>query len=73
MSANGINSVRTYTVLPRWLLDAALRHGLLVMVGFAWEQHVAFLDLRGRANDVERRLRAAVQGCADVTAAHVSA
>src|SRR5262245_2985096 len=33
MRANGINSVRTYTVPPRWFLDSALRHGLHVMVG----------------------------------------
>lgn len=64
MAATGINAVRTYTVPPRWLLDTALHHGLLVMVGFAWEQHVAFLDIPGRAKDIERRLRAAVRGCA---------
>lgn len=63
MSANGINAVRTYTVPPRWLLDSALYHGLLVLVGFAWEQHVAFLDAPGRANDIERRLRATAQAC----------
>lgn len=63
MSANGINAVRTYTPPPRWLLDTALRHGLLVMIGFAWEQHVGFLDVPGRAKDIERRLRAAVHGC----------
>src|SRR5437868_2164355 len=44
MAANGINAVRTYTVPPRWLLDTAQRHGLRVMVGLPWEQHVAFLD-----------------------------
>ena len=46
MAANGLNALRTYTVPPRWLLDAALRHGLWVMVGLAWEQHVDFLDER---------------------------
>ena len=44
MAANGINAVRTYTVPPRWLLDLALEHGLCVMVGLPWEQHVTFLD-----------------------------
>src|SRR4051794_515476 len=39
MAANGINSLRTYTVPPRWLLDTAQRHGLFVMVGLPWEQH----------------------------------
>src|SRR5437879_4895233 len=44
MAAQGANAVRTYTVPPRWLLDAAHRHGLMVMVGIPWEQHVTFLD-----------------------------
>src|SRR5687768_5356224 len=39
MVANGINSVRIYTEPPRWLLDAAWRAGLRVMVGLPWEQH----------------------------------
>src|SRR6478672_7104160 len=43
MAANGINTVRTYTVPPCWLLDLADRHGLSVIVGIPWEQHVAFL------------------------------
>lgn len=64
MAANGINTVRTYTVPPRWLLDAASRHGLYVMVGLAWEQHVAFLDLKGRPADIEARLRRAVRATA---------
>src|SRR5205807_10266057 len=40
MAENGINCVRVYTVPPRWLLDLALEHGLYVMVGLPWEQHV---------------------------------
>jgi GT2 family glycosyltransferase len=64
MAASGINSVRTYTVPPRWLLDLAERHGLLVMVGVAWEQHVAFLDERKRERDIEERLRAGIRACA---------
>src|SRR5688572_6794000 len=31
MAANGINSVRVYTVPPRWLLDTAYAHGITVM------------------------------------------
>jgi hypothetical protein len=27
MEASGVNALRTYTVPPRWLLDAAQRHG----------------------------------------------
>src|SRR3954463_513633 len=44
MAPAGINAVRVYTPPPRALLVAASRHGLFVMVGLPWEQHVAFLD-----------------------------
>src|SRR5690349_9809669 len=47
MAANGINAVRTYTVPPLWFLNAARRHGLYVLVGLPWEQHIAFLDEPG--------------------------
>ena len=63
MANAGINAVRTYTVPPRWLLDAAQRHGLRVMVGLPWEQHVAFLDDPGRADSIECRVRAGVRAC----------
>ena len=64
MRAHGINSVRTYTVPPPWFLDAALRHGLYVMVGLPWEQHVAFLEDKGRTSSIEERVRAGVRACA---------
>jgi len=64
MAACGINAIRTYTVPPRWLLDLADRHGLRVMVGLAWPQHVAFLDDRRSVRDIERRVREGVRSCA---------
>ena len=64
MGANGINAVRTYTVPPRWFLDAAQRHGLWIMVGLPWEQHVAFLDNKILAQDIQRRVCAGVRACA---------
>src|SRR5918911_2069033 len=64
MAANGLNAVRTYTVPPCWLLDAAQRHGLRVMVGLPWEQHVAFLDDRRRIRSIEEWVRAGVRACA---------
>jgi ABC-type multidrug transport system fused ATPase/permease subunit/GT2 family glycosyltransferase len=64
MEANGINAVRTYTVPPRWLLDAAHRHGLYVMVGLPWEQHIAFLDNRKRARAIVNKVRKGVRSCA---------
>src|SRR6266487_772974 len=57
MAANGLNAIRTYTVPPRWLLDIAQRHGLYVMVGLPWEQHIAFLDEKKRGVSIEERVR----------------
>lgn len=64
MAAHGLNAVRTYTVPPHWLLDAAQRHNLYVMVGLPWEQHVAFLDEKKRAQSVEERVGKGVRACA---------
>jgi GT2 family glycosyltransferase len=64
MAAAGVTAVRTYVVPPRWLLDTAAANGLRVMVGLAWEQHVAFLDNRRGARDIVRRVRTAVRSCA---------
>ena len=44
MAANGFNTVRAYTIPPRWFLDRAAESGLRVLVGVPWEQHVTFLD-----------------------------
>ncbi|MPZ23592.1 MAG: glycosyltransferase [Dehalococcoidia bacterium] len=63
MAAYGINSVRTYTVPPIWLLDLALQHGLRIMVGLPWEEHTAFLDDRRACEDIERRVRLGVRAC----------
>jgi GT2 family glycosyltransferase len=60
----GLNAVRTYTVPPGWLLDAAHRHGLRVMVGLPWEQHVAFLSDPKRTRSIEDRVREGVRACA---------
>ncbi len=64
MAANGINTVRVYTVPPRWLLDIAAVHNLRVLVGLAWEQHVAFLDEPGLQTEILRRIEADVRSCA---------
>ncbi|RZU75782.1 glycosyl hydrolase family 2 [Micromonospora kangleipakensis] len=64
MVDNGINAVRTYTVPPRWVLDAAAAQGLRVMVGLPWEQHLTFLDDRRRAHSIEKSVRAGVRACA---------
>ena len=53
MARHGINTVRTYTAPGLAIFDEAARHGLRVMVGLPWTQHVAFLD--------DRRLRAQIR------------
>lgn len=64
MAAAGLNAVRLYTVPPRWLLDLALEHGLTAMVGLAWEDHVTFLDERGRAARILDRVEQEAAVCA---------
>jgi GT2 family glycosyltransferase len=64
MSEAGINCVRMYTPPPEWLLDSAYEHGLKVLAGLPWEQHVAFLESRSIARAVERRVREAALSCA---------
>jgi O-antigen biosynthesis protein len=59
MARAGLNSVRVYTIPPCWLLDLASLHGLRVMVGLPWEQHLAFLEEATKEAIVER-LRSAV-------------
>jgi len=56
MAEAGANSLRTYVPPPPWLLDMAQEHRLHVLVGLAWEQHVAFLD----DPQLERRIVAKV-------------
>jgi O-antigen biosynthesis protein len=63
MAANGINSVRTYSVPPRYLLDTAARYGLRVLIGLPWEQHVAFLAEQSRVRSIEQRVREGVRAC----------
>lgn len=64
IAGNGFNTLRTYTVPPRWLLDTAGRYGLRVMVGLPWEQHVTFLDSDGTTKRIEEGVRAGVRQCA---------
>ena len=63
MVANGINTIRTYTVPPGWLLDLALKAGLWVMVGLPWDQRVTFLSDRQRVDGIRREVREGVRTC----------
>jgi GT2 family glycosyltransferase len=63
MREAGVNTVRTYVPPPAWLLDFAEDCGLRVMVGLAWEQHVAFLEDSARAKAVAAKVGEQVQAC----------
>jgi GT2 family glycosyltransferase len=63
MAEAGINTVRIYLPPPVWLLDLAQAHGLRVMVGLAWEQHLTFLDSRKLKRSIEQRVREGVRSC----------
>src|SRR5688572_21862011 len=63
MAEYGFNCVRTYTVPPQYLLDAALAHNLKVMVGLPWEQHITFLDDKTQRKDILRRVKEGVLSC----------
>lgn len=65
MAASGVNAVRIpHTTPPRTLLDAALRHGLYVMVGLSAEQYVGYLIDRKRGPDIEQMTRDRVRSIA---------
>ncbi|GAA4744220.1 hypothetical protein GCM10023229_24820 [Flavisolibacter ginsenosidimutans] len=63
MAKHGFNSVRTYTVPPKYLLDLALDYDLKVMVGLPWEQHLTFLDSVKQQKDILSRVREGVESC----------
>jgi GT2 family glycosyltransferase len=65
MRRYGINTVRTYTVPNRSILDEAARAGLRVMVGVPWSQHVAFLEDARTKRAVRHDVAAAVQQLRD--------
>ncbi len=64
MVTAGINTVRVFTVPPVWLLDAAQRHGLKMLVGLPWSQHVAFLDSAEVQAGIRDAIVAGVRACA---------
>ena len=65
MAESGFNTVRTYTTPPRSLLKLASKHGLRVMVGLSWAQHVAFLDDPTVREGILRAVREGAEACAN--------
>jgi GT2 family glycosyltransferase len=63
MTEAGINTVRVFTVPPKWLLDAAQQAGLRLLVGLPWSQHIAFLDSAAAQHQIRESVIAGVRGC----------
>lgn len=61
MAECGVNTLRTFTVPPTWLLDRAADHGLRVMVTIPWAEHVCFLDRSDLVAEIRGTVRAAAQ------------
>jgi len=61
MAQAGLNTVRVYTVPELALLDTAMRHGLRVMVGVPWTQHVAFLGDRRLTRGIRQQIASTVR------------
>ncbi len=64
MAANAVNAVRTYTVPPGWLLDAASECGLRLLIGLPVERSAGFLDYRSCSRSIEEMVRQGVRRCA---------
>jgi GT2 family glycosyltransferase len=61
----GANTLRTFTVPPRWMLDLAAWAGLRVLVGIPWAEHVCFLDSKKIIEEIRRAVSDGVEACAD--------
>jgi len=63
MAESGVNTVRTYTVPTREILDLAHSYGIKLMIGLPWEQHLTFLDTKEQERDIIRRVEHAAKSC----------
>jgi O-antigen biosynthesis protein len=61
MQALGANSIRTYHVPPRWLLDLVDERGMTVFMDIPWPTHVCFLQSRRAQADARRNVRSAAE------------
>jgi O-antigen biosynthesis protein len=59
----GANTLRTFTVPPRWLLDLAGERNLRVLAGIPWAQHVCFLDSRELTQGIRHAVAEAARAC----------
>lgn len=64
MRRAGVNAIRVYYVPPRRLLDMAAVHGIRVMIGIPWPEHLCFLDQWEVKEDIKKTVREAVASLA---------
>ncbi len=69
----GANTLRTFTVPHRFVLDLAANRGVRVLVGIPWAEHVCFLDSKKVMAGIRRSVADAVKACArhDAVAAYM--
>jgi GT2 family glycosyltransferase len=60
----GANLLRIYHVPPRWFLDLAAQHSLLLLIDIPWNKHLCFLDSPADREGAREAVRRAVSGCA---------
>ena len=63
MAELGANTLRTFTIPPRWLLDLAGDRNLRVLTGIPWAEHVCFLDSKELTQGIQRTVAEAVKAC----------
>jgi len=63
MRSAGVNTLRVYYVPPKWFLDACARHGVHVMVGIPWPEHLCFLDQWEVKESIKDAMREAARAC----------
>src|SRR6266852_1655724 len=63
MAELGANTLRTFTIPPRWLLDLAAERRLRVLAGIPWAEHVCFLDSKELAQGIRRTVAESVEAC----------
>jgi O-antigen biosynthesis protein len=61
---SGANLLRVYHVPPRWFLDLAAEHDLLVFIDVPWDRHLCFLDSEKQRAAAREAVRRTVHDCA---------
>jgi len=58
------NLLRVYHIPPRWFLDLAAQHDLLLLIDIPWDKHLVFLDDPARRAAARQAVSHAVLACA---------